>query len=189
MSGEIDYSQYETDASETVGSEDILAQITRAVRELGVARSDVTAAEAALKATQDRVRQIEEFRLPELMREAGQTLLKTIDGETVELTETLHASIPAVNLPMALKWLMEHNQGSIIKRDIRLQFGKNEDEKADAALALILESGLTPQDKQSVHPQTLAAVLREMIAEGVDVPMELLGAHVRSFAKVKPPKR
>lgn len=186
---DVDYSQYEADASEVIGSEDILAQITRATRELAEAREDVTAAEAALKAAQDRVRQIEEFRLPELMREAGQTMLKTIDGATVELTETLHASIPAANLSQALAWLIEHGQASIIKRDLRLQFGKNEEDKADRALALILEGGFTPQDKQSVHPQTLAAVLRELVAEGVDVPMELLGAHVRSFAKVKAPKK
>lgn len=186
---DVDYSQYEADASETVGGEDILAQITRATRELTTARDDVTAAEQALKAAQDRVRQIEEFRLPELMREAGQTMLKTIDGLIVELSETLHASIPMANLPLALQWLVEHGQAAIIKRDLRLQFGKNEEDKADRALALILENGFMPQDKQSVHPQTLAAVLRELLAEGIDVPMELLGAHVRSFAKVKAPKK
>lgn len=186
----VDYSAYEADAqADNVDSGDLLARITRTVRELAEARADVTEAEAALKARQERVRQLEEFTIPELMREAGQTMLKTVDGDTVELTETLHASIPAANLPQALKWLIDHGQASIIKRDIRLQFGKNEEDKADRALALILEGGYTPQDKQSVHPQTLAAVLRELVAEGVDVPMELLGAHVRSYAKVKPPKK
>ena len=184
-----DYAQYEADATQVVGSEDLLAQITRATRELATARDDVSIAEAALKAAQDRVRQIEEFRLPELMREAGQTLIKTVDGVTVELTETLHASIPAANLSAALKWLLEHNQGSIIKREMKLQFGKNEDDKADRALALILEGGYVPQDRQTVHPQTLGAVIREMLSEGIDVPMELLGAHVRSFVKVKPAKK
>jgi len=185
---QVDLSQYEADAQQDVASGDLLAQITRAVRELALAREDVTQAEAALKAAQERARQIEEFRLPELMREAGQQMLRTSDGIPVELAETLTASIPTANLPAAIQWLVEHGQAAIIKRDLRLQFGKGEDDKANNALAMILEGGFTPTDKQSVHPQTLAAELREMIADGVDVPMELLGVYVRSFAKVKWPK-
>lgn len=184
-----DFSAYEADAQDTVDSGDLLARITRTVRELTLARDDVTAAEAALKACQDRVRQLEEFTLPELMREAGQTMLRTVDGDTVELTETLYASIPSANLPGALAWLAEHGQSAIIKRKMELAFGKNEEDKANRALALILEGGFTPTDKQSVHPQTLAAAIRELLATGVDVPLELLGAHVRSIAKVKPAKK
>lgn len=184
-----DYSAYEADAVDTVDSEDLLARITRTVRELTQAREDVTAAEQVLKAHQDRVRQLEEFTLPEMMREAGQTLLRTVDGDTVELTETLHASIPAANLSQALAWLTDNNQSAIIKRKMELAFGKNEEDRADRALALILEAGFTPTDKQSVHPQTLAATIRELLAAGVDVPLELLGAHVRAIAKVKAPKK
>lgn len=184
-----DLSQYEADAQEAVNGEDLLASITRTVRELGSAKDDVTQAEEALKAAQQRVRTLEEFTLPEMLRAAGQQMMRTADGDTVELSETLHASIPAANMPQALTWLIEHGQSAIIKRDLSLKFGKSEDEKANRALALILEAGFTPQDKQTVHPQSLAAVLRELLAEGVDVPLELLGAHVRAVVKVKPPKR
>lgn len=186
---EVDYSAYAADAQESVDSEDLLARITRATRELAIAQADVTEAEGVLKAAQDRVRQLEEFTLPELMREAGQELIRTSDGTTVELTEKLFASIPTATAPQALKWLAENGQAAIIKRDLLLKFGKNEEEKADRALQIILEGGFTPQDKSTVHPQTLAAAIREMIANGVEVPLELLGAHVRSFAKVKPAKR
>lgn len=185
---EPDYSQYEADAVETVDADNILAKITRTVRDLTEARSDVEQAEEALKNAQKRARTIEEFTLPELMREAGQTKLKTVDGVEVELTETLRASIPVANQLPAFNWLVEHNQGAIIKRDLRLQFGKNEGDKADRALAVILEAGFTPQDKQSVHPQTLAATIRELMEAGVDVPLELLGAHVQAGIKLKAPK-
>lgn len=184
-----DLSQYEADAAEAVSDVNILSRITVKTRELMTARGDVTSAEEVLKGAQQRVRSIEEYELPELMREAGQEKLRTSDGFEVELTETLRASIPVANLPQALSWLMEHGQSAIIKRDIRLQFGKSEDEKADKALHVILDAGFMPQDKQSVHPQTLAAVIRELVAEGVDVPMEMLGAHVQAGVKVKEPKR
>jgi hypothetical protein len=176
--GEADLRQYEADATDAVSDQNILARITTKARELRAARDDVAAAEEVLKAAQQRARNLEEYELPELMREAGQEKLRTADGVEVELTETLRASIPVANLPMALRWLMEHGQASIIKRDLRLQFGKNEEDKAEAALALILEGGFMPQDKQ-----------RELVSEGVDVPMELLGAHVQAGVKLKEPKR
>ena len=185
---EVDYGQYEADAAGAVEDTNILSRITLKVRDLRTAKEDVKAAEEALKACQQRVRLIEETELPELMREAGQEKLRTADGFDVELTETLRASIPEANFHQALSWLIEHGQAAIIKRDIRLQFGKGEDEKADAALSLILNEGYMPTDKQSVHPQTLASVIREMIAQGVDVPMSLLGAHVQAGVKVKEAK-
>ena len=183
-----DYSAYAADAQAPVNSGDLLAQITRAVRELGYAQEDVAAAEAVLKAAQERVRQLEEFRLPELMREAGQEKLRTIDGIEVELTEKLFAAWSKANEAQAVAWLEKHGQGAIVQRRLELLFGRNEAERADEALGVILEAGLTPTDKQTVNPQTLAAVIRELLAEGVDVPLELLGAHVRSFVKVKAPK-
>ncbi len=42
-------------------------------------------------------------------------------------------------------------------------------QKAAEALDVLDKAGFRPEDKQSVHPQTLGATLREMIAEGVNV--------------------
>ena len=186
---DIDYSAYEADAATSIDAENILAQIARTVREAREARDRVKVKEEELKSAQQHLRTLEEYAIPELMREAGQVKLRTVDGYDVELTETLRASIPSANLHAAIAWLVEHNQGAIVKRDIRLQFGKGEDARADHALEIILEEGYTPEDKSSVHPQTLAAVIREMVAAGIDVPMELLGAHVQSAVKIKEVKK
>lgn len=187
MSEDLDYSAYEADAKAVAqtGGENILAQITRTARELYQADEDVRLAEEALKAAQQRARVLRENTLPELMKEAGQEKLRTSDGWDLELTETLRASIPAANKGEAFKWLEEHGQAAIIKREIDLKFGKDEQEKADRALRLVLEAGFHPTDKQSVHPQTLAATIREMTEQGVDVPMALLGAYVQSGVKMK----
>lgn len=187
MTDETDYSAYEADSAaiNKTDGENILARITRTVKDLRDAQDDVTLAQEALKAAQLRERTIRENTLPELMKEAGQEKLRTSDGYDVELTETLRASIPAANQQAAFKWLVENGQSAIIKRDLLLKFGKNEEEKADAALKIILEGGYTPQDKQTVHPMTLAATIREMIEQGLDIPMELLGAHVQSGVKIK----
>ncbi len=185
----IDYSAYAADAAESIQPGNILSQITHTVRELRQLREDITTAEETLKAFQKRERTLVDYTLPEMMREAGQEKLRTSDGYDVELTETLRASIPAPNLSAAIAWLVEHNQSAIIKHDLKLQFGKDEDEKAERALALILEAGFVPSDKMTIHPQTLAATIKELMAAGVDVPLELLGAHIQAGVKVKEAKR
>lgn len=165
---------------------DLLTRISNTVREIMAARDDVKEAEEVLKLAQSRVRTLEEFTLPEMMNEAGQKKLTTKDNYDVELDEVLRASIPAGNQSEAFIWLIEHDQEAIIKREVKLQFGKGENERAEALLKLLVSNKYSPSsDKRSVHPQTLAATLRELLEEGVDVPLPLLGAHVQPIVKIK----
>lgn len=179
-----DAAAYAADAKETINADNILAQITVAAADLRAAREEVTKRETALKEAQDKVKVLETITLPELMDTAQQDRLKTTDGYEVERGETLRASIPEANLSQAILWLRSQQQDAIIRRDVKLQFGKGEDQRAAEAVDMLVGAGLAPVDKQSVHPQTLAATIREMLKDGVDVPMALLGAHVQPFVKV-----
>lgn len=180
-----DLAAYAEDAAATVDDENILAKITRVARELRDAEEAVQEAQEALTTAQSRVRLLEESTLPDLMDEAGQKRLTTVDDYELERTETLRASIPKANLPAAVMWLRANNNGSIVKRKLSLEFGKDEDQRASEARDLILEAGFTPTDDQSVHPMTLAATIRELLEQGVNVPMELLGAFVQPKVKMK----
>lgn len=184
-----DATQYEADAHEAVSDTNILARITKTAKLLRDCQEDVKLAEAALKAAQDRVRILEELDLPALMDEAGQNLLQTTDGYQLERGETLRASIPPANLLEAIQWLRANNQDAIVKRDVTVKFGKGEDQKAAETVDSLLEAGLTPTDKQFVHPMTLASTIREMLEQGVDVPMTLLGAYVQPHVKMKKVKK
>lgn len=185
-SSDDDWSAYEADAQPKAGEVDnILSRITRLTNEAKKAAKSVAKAQDELKKAQDNWRQLVEFQLPEAMQEAKQEKLKTADGDEVELKETLYASIPKANLPKAIMWLTSNNQGSIVKRKMELGFGKEEDQQAARCLSMLLEEGFTPTDVQSVHPQTLAATLRELISQGVEVDMALMGAHIRKEVKIK----
>ena len=184
-----DVAAYVTDAApEEATDENILSRITRLAREAVAAAADVERAEMSLKAAQDRQRNLLEFLLPNAMLEAEQDDIKTSDGVRIKLTEQLFASIPAAQQEPAFDWLVANNQGAIIKRNLFLQFGKGEEQKAAEAIDALRDHGFAPTDKQSVHPQTLAKAIKEMLESGVDVPMELLGAHVRRSVKIEPPK-
>jgi hypothetical protein len=183
---EDDFAAYEADAQQAPAeSENILNKITRLTREAKQAAIEVNRALEELKTKQDAYRNLVEFLLPEAMSEAEQDKLKTSDGDQIELDETLYASIPKANLPQAIMWLTANHQSAIIKRKIELGFDAGENQKAAEVLDLILEAGFTPTDTQSVHAMSLAAALREMIKEGKEVPMALLGAYVRKTVKIK----
>ena len=181
-----DLSAYEADA-ELSSSEagNILAQITNTARELREAQEDVASAEALLKSAQDRVRNLAENTLPMLMDEAQQKRLTTIDGWDITRSEVVRAGISADNMPGAVVWLNANGQGAIVKREIQLKFGKGEEQKAAEAVDVLREHHFAPTDKMSVHPQTLGAVVRELLAEGRELPMELLGIDVQPLVKMK----
>lgn len=167
----------------------ILAQITRAVADALQAREDVKTAEAALKASQERLRNYEERLIPGLMDEAQQKRLTTLMGHEVERREVIRASIPEARMPEAAMWLRTNGQGSIVKRLLSLQFGKGEDQRAAQAADVLTGAGFQPTDKLSVNHQTLSAAVREMMAEGVNVPADLLGVYVQPIVKITEPKR
>jgi len=185
-----DLAAYAEDSTPSLAEkEDTLAAITRTARELREAQDDVARCGEELKKAQERVRVLEELTLSDLMDRAGQKKLTTVDGYELERGETLRASIPQANMPQAIMWLRGQGQDAIVKRKIDLEFGKGEDQKAAEALDAIIKAGFAPTDKQTVHPQTLGAVLRELVGNGVEVPMALLGAHVQGWVRMKPAKR
>lgn len=186
MTDATDLSAYEADAQLSAGeASNILAQITNTAKELRDAQAEVKSVESMLKLAQDRVRVLEEIQLPLLMDEAKQKELVTQDGWRVTRSEVVRASISNENMPRAVAWLEANGQGSIVKRELKLAFGKGEEQKAAEALDVLQEHHFIPTDKQSVHAQTLGAVVRELLAEGRELPMDILGIYVQPTVKQK----
>lgn len=180
-----DAAAYAADVVDPASESNILARITNLAREARQAAEDVAKAEEALKAAQDRYRILTELQLPEAMDEAQQDKLRTLDGYEVERGETLRASISKENMKAAVMWLHAHNLGSIVKRNVTLAFGKGEDQRAAEAADLLRSNMFLPSDTYSVNPQTLSATVRELVQEGGEVDMRLLGVHVQPFVKIK----
>jgi hypothetical protein len=84
-----------------------------------------------------------------------------------------------------MSWLVDNNHGSLIKNEVTLKFGKDEDEKAAATVESLKQQGLSPSQKQGVHPQTLNAFIKEQITSGKDIPSDIFGIYVGSRANIK----
>jgi len=141
--------------------------------------------EDGLKVAKQELRAVSEEELPSLMQLCGIEAFTTKEGLSVSVKETIRASIPKNKTLQAMEWLRSKGHEGLIKHSIALDFGRGEDEEASALYGFLIDQGLQPEETFKVHPQTLGAFVREQLAEGEDLPMELLGVHRQTKAKIK----
>lgn len=178
-------SGYEQLAQAPLG-DNILAQIAATARDILEARDEVTAREEALKEAQARLRSLQEEVLPELMAEAGQEELTTIDGLKVSIKELVRGQPSKDNEAEAFAWLRESGNGGIIKSKLEADLGKVDGDRVKAAIEALASLGFRAAPKQFVHWQTLGALVREKLARGESIPLDVLGVHIWKQAEVKP---
>ena len=179
----MDYSDY-TDEPAAPASLDKLRELAEAQAEQ---EQEVKRLEAELKDAKHSLQDIAERQIPEAMDSVGVEKFETADGLKIELQDKLRASIPNANKAAAYQWLDDHGHGNLIKRQLVVEFGRRDPEGAQALLEELKQRDLDGEvgAKNEVHPQTLAAFLRQALEQGEDVPLELFGAYHQRSAKVK----
>ena len=141
--------------------------------------------EEQLKETKSRHRAVSELELPEAMQEANLAEIVLTSGSKISVKPFYKGYISEENREDAMAWLVDNNHGSLIKNEVTLKFGKDEDEKATATVEQLKQQGLDPNVKQGVHPQTLNAFIKEQITSGKDIPSDIFGIYVGSRANIK----
>jgi hypothetical protein len=144
--------------------------------------------EEALKHTQGQLQHVQEIDIPELLTSLGISQLKLADGSKVEVKEFYNAGISAEHQEAAFTWLREQGLDSIIKREIKLNFGKGEDSKANLLYKNLVSAGYNPADKSSVHHATLKSFVKERVEGGQPLPMDLFGVFIGKRTKITPAK-
>lgn len=175
---------YEDLAEQPLG-DNILSQIAATARDIRRAEQDVVEAEEALKEAKAALRALQEVTMPELMAEAGQRSLTTIDGLKVEVKEMVRGQPSKENLASALQWLRENGHGGIIKTQIEADLGRGDPKVVSSALEALSGVGVTAVPSQGVHWQTLGALVRELLAAGKPVPLDILGVVIWRQANIK----
>ena len=138
-----------------------------------------------LKALEQQHRLIAEGALPEALQAANLAEIVLSDGTKLSSAPFYKGHISEKNRPAAVQWLMDNGHGGIIKNEVLLKFGRDEDERAQATIASLQQRGLSPSVRQGVHPQTLNAFVKEQLTNGRDLPPILFGIYVGSRAKIE----
>lgn len=150
--------------------------------------SKVRSVEHQLKKAKEELAQVAEVDLPLLMEELGIDSFNLQDGYSITVKETIRASISQARSHEAMDWLTDNGYANIIKHEGSIPIDdENLTEEQQTALNQVREN-FDLIDSRKVHPQTLAAFVREMLEEGREIPLELFGVHRQRLAKVTPQK-
>ena len=122
--------------------------------------------------------------IPTMMTEMNISTLKLADGSAVEVKPIYGASISIDKKEKAFNWLRNNGLGDLIKNEITVSFGRNEDNKAMAYAILASGRGYQPIQKLKVEPMTLKALVRERIESGKDMPSDLFNVFAGNRTKI-----
>jgi hypothetical protein len=175
---------FEKDQEEVLDRTSNITSLADQVKRLRDLEDQVKTDEQALKNKQREVERISGEIIPTLLSEMGLSSIKLADGSAVDVKPYYAASISIKNREAAYNWLRENGLGDIIKNEVSVSFGKNEDNKAAEYANLAQSQGFQPTQKMKVEPMTLKALVRERIENGKDMPMDIFNVFVGNRTKL-----
>ena len=175
---------FETDQEEVLDKTKDIGKLAAKIKDLQTLEKEMTALEDRLKNTKRDLDILSGDVIPTMMTEMGLTQLKLMDGSSVDIKPYYAANISLKNREAAYSWLRSNGLGDIIKNEITVSFGRNEDNKAAEYANLAKGQGYQPTQKLKVEPMTLKALVRERIENGKDMPMDTFNVFVGNRTKI-----
>lgn len=171
----------------TVLNSSLLNELRTAAQQYLDAELTVSKAEKALDTAKQIRDHLQQRVIPDLMDRAETSLWRSENGGvTIEVENQLFAQITEENSESAIAWLEANAVGDVVKREFKILFGKG-DEKWARKFQADLRRRKRPLNsavRRTVHALTLRKTLRELLEQGVAVPLTLFGAFHRKVAKV-----
>ena len=169
---------FEKDQEEVLDKTTNINKLADKIKELQAHQKQLEVQEDSIKQKKKDIELLSGEVIPTMLSEMGLSYLKLQDGSSIEVKTNYSATITQANKENAFKWLRENGLGDIIKNEISVSFGRNEDNKAADYAELAKGQGLEPQQKLKVEPMTLKALVRERMEAGKEMPTELFNIFV-----------
>ena len=176
---------FEKDQQEVIKKTDNIQSLADQVQRLESLQGRLELQEENIKNTKKELEHVSGEIIPTMMSEMGLSHLKLMDGSSVDVKPHYSATITVANKEAAFNWLRNNGLGDIIKNEISVSFGRNEDNKAADYAALAQERGFQPTQKLKVEPMTLKALVRERLEAGKEMPTELFNVFVGNKTTIK----
>ena len=177
--------QMEQDQTEVIKNTSNIKTLSDEVLKLRAMEDQLKTMEEALKNKKKEIDRISGEVIPTMLSEMGLSQLKLADGSSVDVKPFYSASISAQNKDKAYQWLRNNGLGDIIKNEISVSFGRNEDNKAANYAELAKSNGFQPTQKLKVEPMTLKALVRERIEAGKEMPTEIFNVFIGNKTTIK----
>ena len=175
---------FEEDKQEVLTGVDDANALSSQVLKLKNLEDQIKHAEDTVKKLKAEASHISGDVIPNMMSEMNIKTMKLADGSAIEVKPVYGASISEGKKQEAFQWLRDNDLGDIIKNEVTVSFGRNEDNKASNYANLAKERGFEPVQKLKVEPMTLKALVRERIESGADMPTELFNVFAGNRTKI-----
>ena len=176
---------FEKDQQDAMKKTESIGSLADQVERLEGVASEIEDTESRLKLLKKKRDHISGDIIPTMMSEMGLAELKLHDGSHLKVSTSYRATITEANKEAAFNWLRNNGLGDIIKNEISVSFGRNEDNKAANYAELAKGQGFQPTQKMKVEPMTLKALVRERIEAGKDMPTEIFGVYSENKTTIK----
>ena len=176
---------FEKDQEQVLDKTTNINKLADKIKELQAQQEQLQIQEDAVKQKKKDIEYLSGEVIPTMLSEMGLSFLKLQDGSSVEVKTNYSATITQAKKAEAFNWLRENGLGDIIKNEISVSFGRNEDNKAADYAELAKSQGLDPMQKLKVEPMTLKALVRERLEAGKEMPTELFNIYVGNKTTIK----
>jgi hypothetical protein len=163
-------------------TDDSLSTLSQLGQDLFDAELEVLTLQAKLKQAVKVRDNIQNTEIPEFLMDVGITEFAT-DKVKVKLDDILRVSPVVANRPLVLQKLEEDGSGGLIKSQVTIAFNRGEEEKAAELIKELQSKGMTPKQERKVEPSTLKKYVKDKLAKGDAIDMELFG--VKQFKQAK----
>lgn len=116
------------------------------------------------KVLEDEQKDIEETKLPDVMRQLQIQDLKILDGFKLKVEPKFQGTIVVKDQTMSarqLAWLEKNGGADIIKTEISLSFPKGREAEAEELIKILDQLGFVYKRKRGVHASTLGSFMKE----------------------------
>jgi len=179
---ELDFSDFQGNQ----GSQSDLQALTNLAAYQQELEDRIAETEQVLKDLGEKLRTVSWQQIPEMMEKLGMETFTLKGGHTIKVEQKLQLSVPKKNKDQAYAWVEEQGGSAIVKRAFVIAFDKEQEKlarkfKADCDRRKV---SLPIEETKAVHSSTLNKFLRDKMADGVDVPLDLFGGFQQKIAKI-----
>jgi len=147
-------------------------KLSQQIKTLQDIQQEIDNHKAQIKELEEREKHFSQVVIPDMMNAMNLKTMKLKDGSEIEVSNKFFASALAAKRPEAYNWLRENGLGNIVKNEITVRFGRDEDNKAQQYATLAKGQGYDPEQKVSVHAGTLRVALEDLHSRGGKIPSE-----------------
>ena len=163
--------------------------------------NEINRIDELLKQKKQDLTKLAEQDLPELMQELNVRDFTLSNGSKVEVNDIVSGSVPSVSAidrakgddkvtleirqQQCFEWLRDNKAGDLIKSNVEVQFGRNEDDECNAFTQELRERQLYYKRAIGVHPSSLNSFIKERLSEGKDIPLDLFRVYTGRAANIR----